>query len=98
MKDSSNQFHSILYKRNPNAILVDEAEKKTLFQSETCEYIDLNETAFSIWQAMDSPSDLESICKRIGFIYEKEIDDILPDVKEWLCAATEKKIVSSSLI
>jgi hypothetical protein len=65
-----------------------------LFQSNTCDYLVLNETGSAIWNMLKSQPTLPEICKHLQGEYEVTPDECKLSVETWLEAALKKKVIA----
>ena len=65
-----------------------------LFQSNTCDYLVLNETGSAIWNALKTQLTLPELCKHLEEEYEVTSDECKSAIETWLEAALEKKVIA----
>ena len=65
-----------------------------LFQSNTCDYLVLNETGSAIWNALKTQPTLPELCKNLQEEYEVTSDECKSSIETWLEAALEKKVIA----
>lgn len=81
------------YKRSPHAVFSELDGDVALFQSNTCDYLILNETGSAIWEGLKTSPTLGELCESLLNDYEVSRDECLEDVKEWLSMAVERQVV-----
>lgn len=64
-----------------------------LFQSDTCNYLVLNDTGTAIWEALQCCPTLDELCETLQSVYEVDRDACLEDVASWLSIGIEKEVV-----
>ena len=81
------------YRHHPHAVFTELDGEITLFQSNTCDYLVLNETGSAIWELLkDKPTALE-ICQSLQSEFEVSASECELSVNEWLKYALEKKVI-----
>ena len=81
------------YKHHPHVVFTELDSEITLFQSDTCDYLVLNETGSAIWGLLkDKPTALE-ICQSLQSEFEVSAGECESSVNEWLKFALEKKVI-----
>ena len=89
MASSSKRF-----KQHSQAVYTELDGDVALFQSDTCDYLVLNETGSAIWNALKSQPTLVELCKHLQDEYEVTPDECKTSVEAWLEAALEKKVIT----
>jgi hypothetical protein len=82
------------FKQHNQAICTELDGEVALFQSDTCDYLVLNETGSAIWNALKTQPSLAEICSRLQEEYDVDPNDCQSSVEAWLEAALGKKVVS----
>ena len=82
------------FKQHRQAVCTEIDGKVTLFQSNTCDYLVLNETGSAIWNALKTQPTLPELCKYLEEEYEVTPDECKLSVEAWLEAALEKKVIA----
>ena len=82
------------FKQHQQAVCTELDGEVALFQSNTCEYLVLNETGSAIWNALDFQPTLVELCKHLEGEYEVTPDECKSSVEAWLEAALEKKVIA----
>ena len=82
------------FKQHHQAVCTELDGEVALFQSNTCDYLVLNETGSAIWNALKAQPTLPELCKYLQREYEVTPDECKTSVEAWLEAALEKKVVS----
>jgi len=83
------------FKQHHQAVCTELDGEVALFQSNTCDYLVLNETGSAIWNALKTQPSLAEICSRLQEDYDVDPDECQASVEAWLEAALEKKVVST---
>ena len=65
-----------------------------LFQSNTCDYLVLNETGSAIWNALKTQLTLPELCKHLEEEYEVTPDECKSAIETWLEVALGKKVIA----
>ncbi len=89
MLNSTNRF-----KQHHQAVCTELDGEVALFQSNTCDYLVLNETGSAIWKALKSQPTLSELCKHLQSEYEVTPDECKSSIETWLEAALEKKVIA----
>jgi|TARA_B100000073_G_scaffold238552_1_gene199675 hypothetical protein len=89
MFDSTSRF-----KQHSQAVCTELDGDVALFQSNTCDYLVLNETGSAIWNALKSRPTLPELCKHLQGEYDVTADECNSAVESWLEAALEKKVIA----
>jgi len=89
MASSSKRF-----KQHSQAVYTELDSDVALFQSDTCDYLVLNETGSAIWNALKSQPTLVELCKHLRDEYEVTPDECKTSVEGWLEVALEKKVIA----
>ncbi len=82
------------FKQHHEAVCTELDGEVALFQSNTCDYLVLNETGSAIWDALKSQPTLSELCKYLQGEYEVTPDECKTSVEAWLEAALEKKVIT----
>ena len=82
------------YKQHHQAVCTELDGDVALFQSNTCDYLVLNETGSAIWNALKTQPTLSEICTHLEGEYEVTPDKCKSSVEAWLEAALEKKVIA----
>jgi len=82
------------FKQHHQAVCTELDGEVALFQSDTCDYLVLNETGSAIWNALKTQPSLAEICLHLQEEYDVDPDECLASVEAWLEAALGKKVVS----
>lgn len=82
------------FKQHHQAICTELDGEVALFQSDTCDYLVLNETGSAIWNALKTQPTLYEICTHLEGEYEVTPDECQASVEAWLEAALKKKVIS----
>lgn len=82
------------FKQHHQAVCTELDGEVALFQSNTCDYLVLNETGSAIWDALKSQPTLSELCKYLQGEYEVTPDECKTSVEAWLEAALEKKVIT----
>ncbi len=82
------------FKQHHQAVCTELDGDVALFQSNTCDYLVLNETGSAIWNALKSQPTLVELCKHLQNEYEVTPDECKSSVQSWLEAALEKKVIA----
>ena len=82
------------FKQHHQAVCTELDGEVALFQSNTCDYLVLNETGSAIWNALKIQPTLPELCKHLEEEYEVTSDECKSSVESWLEAALEKKVIA----
>jgi len=82
------------FKQHSQAVCTELDGEVALFQSDTCDYLVLNETGSAIWNALETQPTLSEICTHLEGEYEVTPDECKSSVEAWLEAALKKKVIS----
>ena len=82
------------FKQHHQAICTELDGEVALFQSDTCEYLILNETGSAIWNLLKSQPTLAELCEHLQDEYDVDPDECHSSVEAWLEAALGKQVVS----
>ena len=82
------------YKQHHQAVCTELDGDVALFQSNTCDYLVLNETGSAIWNALKTQPTLTELCKHLQGEYEVTSDECKSAIETWLEAALEKKVIA----
>ena len=83
------------FKQHCQAVCTELDGDVALFQSNTCDYLILNETGSAIWNALKTQPTLHELCKHLEQEYEVTADECKTSVEAWLEAALEKKVIAA---
>ena len=81
------------FKQHHQAVCTELDGEVALFQSNTCDYLVLNETGSAIWNALKSQPTLSELCKHLQSEYEVTPDECKSSVEAWLEAALDKQVI-----
>ena len=82
------------FKQHRQAVCTELDGEVALFQSNTCDYLVLNETGSAIWNALKTQPTLPELCKYLEEEYEVTQDECKTSVEAWLEVALEKKVIA----
>ena len=82
------------FKHHCQAVCTELDGEVALFQSNTCDYLVLNETGSAIWNALKSQPTLPELCRHLEQEYEVAPDECKASVEAWLEAALDKKVIA----
>ncbi|MEJ6584749.1 MAG: PqqD family protein [Synechococcus sp. ChBW.bin.23] len=82
------------FKQHHQAVCTELDGDIALFQSNTCDYLVLNETGSAIWNALKTQPTLTELCKHLQGEYEVTSDECKSSIETWLEAALEKKVIA----
>ena len=82
------------FKQHSQAVCTELDGDVALFQSNTCDYLVLNETGSAIWNALKTQPTLPELCKYLEEEYEVTSDECKSAIETWLEAALEKKVIA----
>ena len=82
------------FKQHQEAVFTELDGEVALFQSNTCDYLVLNETGSAIWKLLKAQPTLPELCKHLEQEYEVTPDECKTSVEAWLEAALEKKVIT----
>ena len=82
------------FKQHHQAVCTELDCDVALFQSNTCDYLVLNETGSAIWNALKTQPTLPELCKYLEEEYEVTTDECKSSIETWLEAALEKKVIA----
>ena len=82
------------FKQHHQAVCTELDGDVALFQSNTCDYLVLNETGSAIWKLLKAQPTLLELCKHLEQEYEVTPDECKTSVEAWLEAALEKKVIA----
>ena len=83
------------FKQHHQAVCTELDGEVALFQSNTCDYLVLNETGSAIWNTLKTQPSLAEICSHLQEEYDVDPGACQSSVEAWLEAAIEKKVVST---
>jgi hypothetical protein len=81
------------FKQHHQAICTELDGDVALFQSNTCDYLVLNETGSAIWNALKTQPTLPELCKNLQVEYEVTPDECKSAIETWLEAALAKEVI-----
>lgn len=84
------------YKRHPHVVVTELDGEVSLFQSDTCDYLALNETGSAIWQVLNTQPTMNEICLAMCQHYEIDLETCQREVEAWLLDALSKRLITSS--
>ena len=82
------------FKQHHQAVFTELDGEVALFQSNTCDYLVLNETGSAIWNALKSQPTLPELCKYLQAEYEVTPDECKSSIETWLEAALDKQVIA----
>ena len=82
------------FKQHSQAVCTELDGDVALFQSNTCDYLILNETGSAIWKLLKAQPTLPELCKHLEQEYEVRRDECKSSVEAWLEAALKKKVIA----
>ena len=82
------------FKQHSQAVCTELDGDVALFQSNTCDYLMLNETGSAIWKLLKAQPTLPELCKHLEQEYEVTRDECKSSVEAWLEAALKKKVIA----
>ena len=82
------------FKQHHQAVCTELDGDVALFQSNTCDYLVLNETGSAIWNALKTQPTLPELCKNLQEEYEVTSDECKSSIETWLEVALEKKVIA----
>ena len=82
------------FKQHHQAICTELDGEVALFQSDTCDYLVLNETGSAIWNLLESQPTLSKLCEYLQREYDVTPDECKNSVQSWLEQALEKKVIA----
>ena len=82
------------FKQHRQAVCTELDGEVALFQSNTCDYLVLNETGSAIWNALKTQPTLTELCKHLEEEYEVTSEECKSAIETWLEAALEKKVIA----
>ena len=82
------------FKQHHQAVFTELDGEVALFQSNTCDYLVLNETGSAIWNALKSQPTLSELCKYLQAEYEVTPDECMSSIETWLEAALDKQVIA----
>ena len=81
------------FKQHHNAVYTELDGEVTLFQSDTCDYLVLNNTGSVIWRALGSRPTFDELCMHLQQEYEVTPEECSASTQAWLEDALQKKVV-----
>ena len=82
------------FKQHHNAVYTELDGEVTLFQSDTCDYLVLNNTGSVIWRALGSRPTFDELCMQLQQEYEVTPEECSASTQAWLEDALQKKVVA----
>ena len=82
------------FKQHHPAVSTELDGEASLFHSNTCDFLVLNETGSAIWNALKTQPTLPELCKNLQEEYEVTSDECKSSIETWLEAALEKKVIA----
>ena len=82
------------FKQHHQAVCTELDGDVALFQSNTCDYLILNETGSAIWNALKTQLTLPELCKHLQSEYEVTSDECKSSIETWLEVALGKKVIA----
>ena len=82
-----------LFKQHPQTVFTELDGEIALFQSSSCEYLVLNESGSSIWNALAAQPSIAELCEILLRDFDVSPEQCHSDVKAWLAIALEKQVV-----
>tara|TARA_B100000073_G_scaffold134509_1_gene110259 strand:- start:1548 stop:1829 length:282 start_codon:yes stop_codon:yes gene_type:complete len=82
------------FKQHHQAACTELDGEVALFQSDTCDYLILNETGSAIWKLLKAKPTLPELCKHLQGEYEVTLDECKTSVQSWLEEALKKKVIA----
>jgi len=81
------------FKQHHNAVYTELDGEVTLFQSDTCDYLVLNNTGSVIWRALGSRPTFDELCMQLQQEYDVTPEECSASTQAWLEDALQKKVV-----
>lgn len=81
------------FKQHHKAVCSELDGEVALFQSDTCDYLVLNETGSLIWRALGSRPTLDELCIQLQQEYNVTPEECTASTQAWLEVAVQKKVV-----
>ena len=81
------------FKQHNHVVCTELDGEVALFQSETCDYLVLNETGSVIWRALVSRPTLLELCMQLQQEYDVTPEECAASTQAWLEVALSKKVV-----
>ena len=81
------------FKQHHKAVCSELDGEVALFQSDTCDYLVLNETGSLIWRALGSRPTFDELCMQLQQEYEVTPEECSASTQAWLEDALQKKVV-----
>ena len=82
------------FKQHHQAICTELDGEIALFQSDTCDYLVLNETGSVIWNLLKAQPTLVELCQHLQRDYDVTPDECKTSVQSWLNEALQKKVIA----
>ena len=82
------------FKQHHQTVCTELDGEVALFQSNTCDYLALNETGSAIWNFLKSEPTLAELCKHLQSEYDVTPDECKSSVQVWLENALEKNVIA----
>ena len=81
------------FKQHHKAVYTELDGEVTLFQSDTCDYLVLNNTGSVIWRALGSRPTFDELCMQLQQEYEVTPEECSESTQAWLEVALQRKVV-----
>jgi len=81
------------FKQHHNAVYTELDGEVTLFQSDTCDYLVLNNTGSVIWRALGSRPTFDELCMQLQQEYDVTPEECSASTQVLLEDALQKKVV-----
>ena len=81
------------FKQHHKAVCSELDGEVALFQSDTCDYLVLNDTGSAIWRALGSRPTFDELCMQLQQEYEVTPEECSASTQAWLEDALQKKVV-----
>jgi len=84
------------FRQHPQVVITELDGTLCLFQSTTCDYLTLNETASAIWQVLSEYPTIDDLCARLQQEYDVHPEVCRRELEAWLMEALGKQIILAS--
>ena len=81
------------FKQHHKAVCSELDGEVALFQSDTCDYLVLNNTGSVIWRALGSRPTFDELCMQLQQEYDVTPEECSVSTQAWLEVALQKKVV-----
>ena len=81
------------FKQHHKAVYTELDGEVTLFQSDTCDYLVLNNTGSVIWRTLGSRPTFDELCMQLQQEYDVTPEECSASTQAWLEDALQKKVV-----